>query len=144
DPERAGIFGHSMGGHGALTLALRPPGRYPSVSAFAPTAAPARCPWGGKALGGYLGEDRSQCADHDACELMPRAPMPSPEGIRSVQALADHFLELQLYQEAFEAACQQAGQPLTLRRHEGYDHGYYFISTFMDSHLEFHARQLKK
>lgn len=144
DPERAGIFGHSMGGHGALTLALRHPGRYRSVSAFAPIAAPARCPWGEKAFSGYLGDDRSQWAEHDASELMARASMPFPEGILIDQGLADNFLELQLYPEAFEAACQQAGQPLTLRRHEGYDHGYYFISTFMDSHLEFHARQLKK
>src|SRR5690606_12062527 len=142
--ERAGIFGHSMGGHGALTLALRHPGRYRSVSAFAPIAAPTRCPWGEKAFSGYLGDDRSQWAEYDASELMAKASSPFPEGILIDQGLADNFLELQLYPEAFEAACQQAGQPLTLRRHEGYDHGYYFISTFMDSHLEFHARQLKK
>src|SRR5690606_21379156 len=112
DPERAGIFGHSMGGHGALTLALRHPGRYRSVSAFAPIAAPARCPWGEKAFSGYLGDDRSQWAEHDASELMARASMPFPEGILIDQGLADNFLELQLYPEAFEAACQQAGQPL--------------------------------
>ena len=144
DPARAGIFGHSMGGHGALTLALRHPDLYRSVSAFAPIAAPTRCPWGEKAFTGYLGEDRAEWAKHDASELMAAKSQPFPEGILIDQGLADNFLENQLYPEAFEAACQKAGQPLTLRRHEGYDHGYYFISTFMDDHLEFHAARLKK
>ena len=144
DPQRAGIFGHSMGGHGALVLAQRHRDRYRSVSAFAPIAAPTRCPWGEKAFTGYLGEDRSAWAQYDASELMAASKQPFPEGILIDQGLADNFLENQLKPEAFEAACEKAGQPLTLRRHEGYDHGYYFISTFMDDHLEFHAERLQK
>lgn len=144
DPQRAGIFGHSMGGHGALVLAQRHRERYRSVSSFAPIAAPTRCPWGEKAFTGYLGEDRSAWAQYDASELMAASKQPFPEGILIDQGLADNFLKEQLYPEAFEAACEQAGQPLTLRRHEGYDHGYYFISTFMDDHLQFHAERLKK
>lgn len=142
DPERAGIFGHSMGGHGALVLAQRHPGQYRSVSAFAPIAAPSQCPWGEKAFTGYLGEDRALWAKHDASELMAASSKPFPNGILIDQGLADNFLENQLNPEAFEAACAKAGQPLTLRRHEGYDHGYYFISTFMDDHLAFHAKRL--
>lgn len=144
DPARVGIFGHSMGGHGALVLAQRHPELYRSVSAFAPIAAPTRCPWGEKAFGGYLGSDRSVWAKHDASELMAASSCPFPDGILVDQGLADNFLASQLNPEAFEAACEKAGQPLTLRRHEGYDHGYYFISTFMDDHLEFHAERLKK
>ena len=143
DAGRAGIFGHSMGGHGALVLALRHREQYRSVSAFAPIANPVNCPWGHKAFGGYLGEDRSVWARHDASELMAAASSPYTEGILIDQGLADGFLENQLHPHAFEAACQKAGQPLTLRRHEGYDHGYYFISTFMDDHLAFHAERLK-
>lgn len=142
DAARAGIFGHSMGGHGALVLALRHPGKYRSVSAFAPIAAPTRCPWGEKALGGYLGSDRAAWAGHDASALMATRSTPYPEGILIDQGLADNFLEKQLYPEAFEAACAQAKQPLTLRRHDGYDHGYYFIATFMADHLAFHAQRL--
>ena len=143
DARRAGIFGHSMGGHGALVLAQRHPGKYRSVSAFAPIAAPARCPWGHKAFGGYLGKDRAQWEQHDASALMSKSSKPFPGGILVDQGLADSFLAEQLYPEAFEQACRQAGQPLTLRRHEGYDHGYYFISTFMEDHIDFHAGQLK-
>ncbi|GGX28900.1 S-formylglutathione hydrolase [Pigmentiphaga litoralis] len=143
DADRAGIFGHSMGGHGALVLALRNPGRFKSVSAFAPIAAPSQCPWGEKALGNYLGQDRAAWARYDASALMATMQSPFPQGILVDQGLADQFLEKQLYPEAFEAACQQAGQALTLRRHEGYDHGYYFISTFMKDHLAFHARNLR-
>jgi S-formylglutathione hydrolase len=142
-PARAdaqGIFGHSMGGHGALTIALKNPGRYRSLSAFAPIAAPSRCPWGEKAFSGYLGEDRAAWLDHDATELMRRRPFGKP--ILVDQGLADKFLPTQLNPDALEAACRDAGQPLTLRRHEGYDHGYYFISTFMEEHLRFHAEQL--
>jgi S-formylglutathione hydrolase len=142
-PARAdaqGIFGHSMGGHGALTIALKNPGRYRSLSAFAPIAAPSRCPWGEKAFSGYLGEDRAAWLDHDATELVRRRPFGKP--ILVDQGLADKFLPTQLNPDAFEAACRDAGQPLTLRRHEGYDHGYYFISTFMEEHLRFHAEQL--
>ncbi|OZI77165.1 S-formylglutathione hydrolase [Bordetella genomosp. 12] len=143
DAARAGLFGHSMGGHGALTLALRHPGRWASVSAFAPIAAPTRCPWGKKAFAGYLGEDTALWAQHDASELMRGLSNPYPQGILIDQGLSDQFLAEQLYPEAFEAACQQAGQPLTLRRHEGYDHGYYFISTFMADHIRFHVERLR-
>ena len=143
DIARAGIFGHSMGGHGALTLALRHPGAFRSVSAFAPVAAPIQSPWGVKAFGGYLGEDREMWRAHDASELMASQPTaPYPNGILVDQGLDDKFLAAQLKPEAFEAACLKAGQPLTLRRHAGYDHGYYFISTFMADHLRHHARQL--
>lgn len=144
DMDRAGIFGHSMGGHGALTLALRNPGLYRSVSAFAPIAAPSQCPWGQKAFTGYLGPDRSPWMAHDASALMGEYPMPPyPEGILIDQGLADKFLPTQLHPEQFEAACAQIGQPLTLRRHEGYDHGYYFIQSFVADHLAHHADQLR-
>lgn len=143
DAERAGIFGHSMGGHGALVLAQRHREQYRSVSAFAPIAAPTQCPWGHKAFGGYLGEDQATWVAYDASELMAASSCPYPDGILIDQGLADNFLENQLNPGAFEEACKKAGQPLTLRRHEGYDHGYYFISTFMDDHLEFHAERLK-
>ena len=144
DLQRLGIFGHSMGGHGALTLALRHPGRFKSVSAFAPIANPLNCPWGHKAFSGYLGEDKAEWARHDASELMSaQTAAPYPAGILIDQGLADKFLiEKQLLPEAFEAACAQAGQPLTLRRHAGYDHGYYFIQSFVDDHLRHHAQQL--
>ena len=143
DLGRAGIFGHSMGGHGALVLALRHPGQYRSVSAFAPIAAPSRCPWGHKAFAGYLGDDPATWARHDASALMAAAGQsPLPGRVLIDQGLADPFLAEQLYPQDFEAACQKAGQPLTLRRHEGYDHGYYFISTFMEDHLRLHAEQL--
>lgn len=143
DATRAGIFGHSMGGHGALTLALRHPGRWASVSAFAPIAAPLRCPWGKKAFTGYLGEDQAAWAGHDASALMSQLKTPYPKGILVDQGLSDQFLAEQLYPEAFEAACAAAEQPLTLRRHEGYDHGYYFISTFMADHIQFHVERLR-
>ncbi len=143
DPARVGIFGHSMGGHGALMMALRNPGLFRSVSAFAPIAAPMRCPWGQKAFGGYLGADQASWRQYDASELMASMDTaPFPGGILIDQGLADKFLAEQLYPEAFEEACARAGQPLTLRRHEGYDHGYYFISTFVEDHLRFHRRLL--
>ena len=145
DAGRTGIFGHSMGGHGALVLALRNPSLFRSVSAFAPIAAPSQCPWGKKALGGYLGSDESSWQQYDASALMRSLqgqPALFPGGILIDQGLADKFLEEQLYPEVFEAACSKAGQPLQLRRHAGYDHGYYFISTFVEEHLRFHARQL--
>ncbi|WP_207224681.1 S-formylglutathione hydrolase [Fluviicoccus keumensis] len=144
DVSRMGICGHSMGGHGALTLALKYPGVFRSVSAFAPIAAPGRCPWGQKAFAGYLGEDREVWKRHDASELMAQARNPFPEGILIDQGLADKFLAEQLYPEAFEAACAKAGQPLTLRRHAGYDHGYYFIQSFMADHVVHHAGVLSK
>jgi S-formylglutathione hydrolase len=143
--DRQGIFGHSMGGHGALMCALRNPGQYRSVSAFAPIAAPMRCPWGVKAFSGYLGEDRGQWRAHDASELMrAQTEAPFPDGILIDQGLADKFLAEQLHPEAFEAACEAVGQPLTLRRHAGYDHGYYFIASFVDDHLRHHARALQR
>jgi S-formylglutathione hydrolase len=141
-PGKTGIFGHSMGGHGALVLALRHPDQFCSVSAFAPIAAPARCPWGEKAFLRYLGEDRNSWLEHDASALMERRVTPFPAGILIDQGLSDQFLETQLKPELFEAACQQAAQPLTLRLHAGYDHGYYFISSFMEDHLAFHQRAL--
>jgi S-formylglutathione hydrolase len=143
DPDRVGIFGHSMGGHGALVLAQRHPQRFRSVSAFAPIAAPTRCPWGEKAFTGYLGTDRSRWAEHDASALMSaQKAAPFPAGILVDQGLSDQFLPGQLHPEAFEAACAAADQPLTLRRHAGYDHGYYFISTFVADHIRHHAGQL--
>ncbi|WP_354687199.1 S-formylglutathione hydrolase [Cupriavidus necator] len=143
DAERVGIFGHSMGGHGALVLAQRHPERFRSVSAFAPIAAPSRCPWGEKAFTGYLGTDRAAWTEHDASELMARQQAaPFPAGILVDQGLDDQFLQTQLHPDAFEAACQAAGQPLTLRRHSGYDHGYYFITTFIADHIRHHAAQL--
>jgi S-formylglutathione hydrolase len=142
--ERTGLFGHSMGGHGALTLALRHPGVFASVSALAPICAPMQCAWGQKALSGYLGEDRSAWPAHDASELMrTQRGVPYAQGILIDQGLADKFLaEQQLMPEAFEAACAAVGQPLTLRRHAGYDHGYYFIATMMEAHLRHHAKAL--
>jgi len=140
--DRIGIFGHSMGGHGALTLALRNPDIYRSVSAFAPIAAPMQCPWGQKAFGNYLGADQSAWAAHDASALMRTLQTPFAAGILIDQGLSDKFLAQQLLPQEFEAACEQAGQPLTLRRHAGYDHGYYFISTFMEDHLRFHHQIL--
>ncbi|NHC61269.1 S-formylglutathione hydrolase [Paenalcaligenes suwonensis] len=142
DAKKVGIFGHSMGGHGALVLALRHPEKYRSVSAFAPIAAPTKCPWGHKAFAGYLGADRSTWEQHDASSLMRQSQCPFPEGILVDQGLNDQFLAEQLYPEALEEACQAVDQPLTLRKHAGYDHGYYFIATFMDDHLRFHAERL--
>lgn len=144
DMERLGIFGHSMGGHGALTLALRHPGKFKSLSAFAPIANPINCPWGQKAFTGYLGEDKTEWVKHDASELMSaQTAAPYPGGILIDQGLADKFLlEKQLLPEAFEEACTKAGQPLSLRRQSGYDHGYYFIQSFIDDHLRHHAAQL--
>ncbi len=142
DPERIGIFGHSMGGHGALVLALRRPDLFRSVSAFAPIAAPSHCPWGEKAFGGYLGADRATWKPYDATALMEGMRSPFPKGILIDQGLGDKFLAEQLHPDLFEAACAKAGQTLTLRRHEGYDHGYYFISTFVEDHLRFHGANL--
>lgn len=140
DASRQGIFGHSMGGHGALVSALKNPGQYRSASAFAPIAAPMRCPWGKKAFRGYLGDDQVSWQAWDASELVKQAQFPGT--ILVDQGLADKFLPDQLYPEVFEAACKASGQALTLRRHEGYDHGYYFISTFMEDHLRHHALTL--
>ncbi|MBF5006187.1 S-formylglutathione hydrolase [Diaphorobacter caeni] len=145
DATRIGIFGHSMGGHGALTLALRHPGVFKSVSAFAPISNPVNCPWGQKAFTGYLGDDTAAWAAHDASALMgTQKQAPYPAGILIDQGMADKFLmEKQLLPEAFETACANVGQPLTLRHQPGYDHGYYFIQTFIEDHLKHHAEQLK-
>ena len=144
DAQRLGIFGHSMGGHGALTLALRHPGRFKTLSAFAPICAPTQCPWGQKAFTGYLGADRTSWGEHDATVLMENQPLaPYPGGILIDQGLADKFLAEQLHPDLFEAACAQAGQPLTLRRHAGYDHGYYFIASFMADHVAHHVAALR-
>jgi S-formylglutathione hydrolase len=140
--DARGIFGHSMGGHGALTIALKNPDRYASVSAFAPIAAPARVPWGEKAFSGYLGDDRDAWRDHDASELVRRSPFPDGRTILVDQGTGDGFLDVQLSSDVFERACREAGQPLQLRMREGYDHGYYFISTFMEDHIRHHAKTL--
>jgi S-formylglutathione hydrolase len=144
DLARLGVFGHSMGGHGALTLALKHPALFKSVSAFAPICAPSQCPWGEKAFTGYLGADKTTWVAHDATALMAaQTKAPFPAGILIDQGLADKFLPTQLHPELLEAACAQVGQPLTLRQHAGYDHGYYFIATFMADHLKHHAQALQ-
>ena len=143
DPRRQGIFGHSMGGHGALTIGLRNPERYRSMSAFAPISAPMHCPWGQKAFTGYLGADREHWSSWDACELIRALTTVSGRPPLLVdQGMADQFLERELMPERLEQACKDTGYPLTLRRQPGYDHGYYFISTFMEDHLRHHARAL--
>lgn len=144
DPKRVGIFGHSMGGHGALTIGLKNPGnRYRSISAFAPIAAPKTVPWGIKAFTNYLGPDRDSWSQYDATELMKvSTTATSRPAILIDQGLGDQFLETQLKPEVFEEACREAGQALNFRRQPGYDHGYYFISSFIDDHLRHHARIL--
>jgi S-formylglutathione hydrolase len=134
----SGIFGHSMGGHGALTIALRNPGQYRSVSAFAPIGAPMQCPWGQKAFSHYLGPDQERWREHDASELVARKAFPGL--ILIDQGTKDQFLaDRQLLPETFKAAAEKSGQALTLRMQPGYDHGYYFIQTFMADHLRHHA-----
>ncbi|MDR5853742.1 S-formylglutathione hydrolase [Caballeronia sp. LZ062] len=141
--DRLGIFGHSMGGHGALVLALRNPDVYRSVSAFAPIAAPSQCPWGVKAFTGYLGDDREAWKQYDASELVKGDAASRFEGgILIDQGLADQFLAEQLHPDIFERNAREAGHGVTVRRHEGYDHGYFFISTFIGEHIAHHARVL--
>lgn len=144
DMKRQGIFGHSMGGHGALTIGLKNRDRYRSISAFAPIAAPSECPWGQKAFTGYLGTDRLRWREYDAAQLMLEVKN-AKRGPRILidQGLSDQFLERELNPGRFEEACARVGYPLTLRRHAGYDHGYYFVSTFIDDHLRHHAEQLR-
>ena len=142
DLERQSIMGHSMGGHGALTIALRNPGRYRAVSAFAPIVAPSQVPWGEKALGRYLGTDRSAWRGHDAVALIEDGARVSE--ILVDQGTADNFLEQQLRPERLAAACERAGIAIQLRMHAGYDHSYYFISTFMADHLRWHAARSKR
>ncbi|MFZ1108733.1 MAG: S-formylglutathione hydrolase [Rhodomicrobium sp.] len=140
DMTRQGIMGHSMGGHGALTIGLRNPGRYKAVSAFAPIASPARCPWGEKALTGYLGPDREAWRMYDATALIEDgARLP---GLLVDQGAADGFLTAQLKPELLKEACDRAAIPLTLRMREGYDHSYFFIATFIEDHLRWHAARL--
>ncbi len=141
DMERQGITGHSMGGHGALSIALRDPDRFRSVSAFAPIVAPLHCPWGEKALAGYLGPDRDAWRQYDACALIE-------DGARVTELLvdqgtADTFLESQLKPHLLSRACDDAGIELTLRMQAGYDHSYYFVSTFMADHIRWHAERLR-
>jgi S-formylglutathione hydrolase len=140
DITRQGIFGHSMGGHGALTLAFKYPGRYRALSALAPITAPSQVPWGRKAFSGYLGDDPAVWAAHDACRLVGAAGWSSP--ILIDQGTDDPFVATQLRPELFQAACAEAGVPLILRRQQGYDHSYYFISTFVGDHIAHHARLL--
>lgn len=139
--DRVGISGHSMGGHGALTIALKNPSRFRSVSAFSPIVAPSQVPWGEKALTGYLGPDRNTWADYDATALIASRGWKGPKIVID-QGLADNFLKEQLRPELFQAACEKAGVPLELNLREGYDHSYYFISTFIENHLRFHGQQL--
>ncbi|WP_159153697.1 MULTISPECIES: S-formylglutathione hydrolase [Acinetobacter] len=139
--ERIGIFGHSMGGHGALTLALKHPEKFKSVSAFSPICAPSQCPWGEKAFSNYLGSDQAEWLKHDATALVQTKTAHFAD-ILIDQGLSDQFYS-QLNPALFQQACQAAGQPLTLREHAGYDHGYYFIQSFIDDHLQFHAVQLE-
>jgi S-formylglutathione hydrolase len=138
--RKRGIFGHSMGGHGALTLALRNPTHYASVSALAPIVTPSEVPWGQAAFARYFGENRALWNAHDACSLVKRAAFHSP--ILIDQGLSDPFLGRELQPERFEQACKEAHQALTLRRHPGYDHGYYFIQSFIADHLRHHAQHL--
>ncbi|WP_262271113.1 S-formylglutathione hydrolase [Microvirga yunnanensis] len=140
DMARQGITGHSMGGHGALTLALRDPGRFKAVSAFAPIASPMHCPWGEKALTHYIGPDRAAWRAYDACALIEDgARLPD---LLVDQGTADGFLDSQLKPQLLEEACARASQPLTLRMQDGYDHSYFFIATFMEDHLRWHAERL--
>ena len=141
--KKKSIMGHSMGGHGALTLYFKYPELFQSVSAFSPIVAPTQVPWGEKAFTAYLGEDREAWKHHDACELVRRAKnAKSNAEILIDQGLADDFLREQLLPKLFEEACKDAGQKLKLRQHEGYDHSYFFIQSFMDDHLEHHAQYL--
>jgi S-formylglutathione hydrolase len=141
DPGRRGIFGHSMGGHGALVAAFRNPDRYRSVSAFSPIVNPAGVPWGRNAFAEYLGADESAWAEHDATLLAARTAWRSP--VLVDQGTADEFLAEQLRPERLEEACRSAGIPVTVNLREGYDHSYYFIATFMEDHMDHHAAALK-
>ncbi|MEO5559825.1 MAG: S-formylglutathione hydrolase, partial [Dokdonella sp.] len=143
DTTRESIFGHSMGGHGALTIALKNPARYRSVSAFAPIVAPSGVPWGQKALPRYLGDDRTSWRAYDACALIADGAR-FPGEILVDQGDADKFLDVQLRSDLLERACAEAGQPLNLRRHADYDHSYWFIQTFVADHLQHHARALHR
>ena len=143
DADRQGIFGHSMGGHGALTLGLKNPETYRSISAFAPICSPMNCPWGQKAFANYLGSDQSTWPEYDATELVAQLGDSRPKHkILIDQGMSDQYLKQELHPHLFEAACAANSIELELRRQEGYDHGYYFISTFMEDHLKHHAALL--
>eukprot|EP00602_Paraphysomonas_sp_CaronLab_P007017 CAMPEP_0185026806 /NCGR_PEP_ID=MMETSP1103-20130426/11268_1 /TAXON_ID=36769 /ORGANISM="Paraphysomonas bandaiensis, Strain Caron Lab Isolate" /LENGTH=256 /DNA_ID=CAMNT_0027560511 /DNA_START=98 /DNA_END=868 /DNA_ORIENTATION=+ len=142
DVSNMGITGHSMGGHGALTIALKNQQAYKSVSAFSPICHPMDCPWGVKAFSGYLGEDKTTWEAYDACMLLKSRGRSAYDDILVDMGLADGFLENQLKPEALKEACESCGQGLTLRLHEGYDHSYFFISSFMEDHIRFHAKHL--
>ncbi|MGB3806124.1 MAG: S-formylglutathione hydrolase [Erythrobacter sp.] len=141
DPQRRSIMGHSMGGHGSLSVALRSPDRFRSVSAFSPIVAPGEVPWGEKALGRYLGDDRSAWREYDAVALIEDGAKPPPMLVD--QGTADQFLEEQLQTRRLVAACEAAGIEATIRKQEGYDHSYFFISTFMAEHVGWHAQHLR-
>jgi S-formylglutathione hydrolase len=141
DMDRQSVMGHSMGGHGALTVALRNPDRYRAASAFSPIVAPSQVPWGQKALNGYLGDDKQAWRSHDAVALIEGGARFS--GLLVDVGDADPFLTEQLRPQLLQAACEKAKIPLTLRNQPGYDHSYYFISTFMEDHLRWHAARLK-
>jgi S-formylglutathione hydrolase len=142
DMDRQGISGHSMGGHGALTISLRNQGRFRSTSAFAPIVSPLNCPWGEKALSGYIGDDRSAWREYDACALIEDgARLPD---LLVDQGRADNFLDEQLKTHLLEEACRAAEIPATIRMQEGYDHSYFFVSSFIDDHIAWHAERLKK
>ncbi len=141
DPGRAGIFGHSMGGHGAITIAMRNPDNYKSLSAFAPISSPMNCPWGEKALGGYLGPDREKWKNHDSAYLIQNATKKIP--LLVDQGTGDNFLTEQLKPELLQQAADANQYPITLRMQDGYDHSYYFIATFMEDHIAHHAKYLK-
>jgi S-formylglutathione hydrolase len=141
DLERQGISGHSMGGHGALTVSLRNPGRFRSTSAFAPIVSPMSCPWGEKALGGYIGDDRQAWREYDAVALIEDgASLPE---LLVDQGAADQFLDEQLKTHLLDEACRKADIPATIRLQEGYDHSYFFVSSFIDDHVAWHAERLK-
>ena len=141
DMQRQGISGHSMGGHGALTISLRNPGRFRSTSAFAPIASPMNCPWGEKALSGYLGDNRSQWREYDACALIEDgARLPD---LLVEQGRADDFLDEQLKTHLLDEACRKADIAITIRMREGYDHSYFFVSSFIDDHIAWHAERLE-
>lgn len=140
-PGKAAVSGHSMGGHGALVLSLRHPGLYQSVSAFAPICAPVECPWGEKAFGGYLGDDRTRWEAYDASKLLEKAEEALPMLVD--QGTEDSFLDVQLKPERLQAVCDTKGHTLELRMQEGYDHSYYFIASFIGEHIAFHAKALK-
>ncbi|MBO0750034.1 MAG: S-formylglutathione hydrolase [Porphyrobacter sp.] len=141
DMDRQGISGHSMGGHGALTVSLRNPGRFRSTSAFAPIVSPMNCPWGQKALTGYLGEDMAGWRQYDACALIKQGARVAE--LLVDQGTADNFLDEQLKTHLLDEACRKADIAATIRMQEGYDHSYFFVSSFIDDHVAWHAERLK-